>query len=588
MRARHDPERGDAPVTTPPRPGRANPWAALLVLCLGNFLILLDTSIVNTAVPDMMRSLDTGIDSMLWVLNGYLLALASLLIVAGRLGDLFGPRTVFMAGMAVFAVASVLCGAAQSPEQLIAARVAQGVGAAALLPQALVLISGIFPAARRGAAFGIFTAVAGMAAVSGPTLGGLVITRLGWEWIFYLNVPLSVAGVALAWWLVPDLRTRRPRHLDVVGVLLATAALVGLMYALIEGERHDWGTMRGPVSIPAILGLAAVCGVVFALRERRQREPLVPPGLFRLGNFGPATLITLVSSFGLYGFLLVFVIETQALLGMSPLESGLAALPWTVVLSAVAPVAGRLTDRLGGRRLLAGGLTVYALGVLGMALLVTPRSTAGTFVVPLIAVGIGMGASIAPTTTEAMRDVPARLAGAAAGVLNTARQVGGALGAAVVGAVLQHRLADTLPEAARAGAAQLPPEARADFLGGFGGEGVKLGAGQAGGFAVPAGTPPELADRYRDVAAGAFADAFLPAVRPALGVVVGVLLLGGLFALRLRGRPARAEADPSADAAPSPDGGPGREAPETVGPGREGRSRSAQWEKTPTTAPADD
>lgn len=379
-----------------------------------------------------------------------------------------------------------------------------------------------------------------MAAVSGPTLGGLVITRLGWEWIFYLNVPLSVAGVALAWWLVPDLRTRRPRHLDVVGVLLATAVLVGLMYALIEGERHDWGTVRGPVSIPAILAAAALCGVVFALRERRQREPLVPPGLFRLGNFGPATLITLVSSFGLYGFLLVFVIETQALLGMSPLESGLAALPWTVVLSAVAPVAGRLTDRLGGRRLLAGGLTVYALGVLGMALLVTPHSTAGTFVLPLVAVGIGMGASIAPTTTEAMRHVPAQLAGAAAGVLNTARQVGGALGAAVVGAVLQHRLADTLPEAARAGAAQLPPEARADFLHGFGGaagEGVKLGAGQAGGFVVPPGTPPELADRYRDVAAGAFADAFLPAVRPALGVVVGVLLLGGLFALRLRGRP---------------------------------------------------
>ncbi|MGK5522988.1 DHA2 family efflux MFS transporter permease subunit [Micromonospora sp. URMC 107] len=576
MRASRDPERGVEPVTTPPRPRAANPWAALLVLCLGNFLILLDTSIVNTAVPDMMRSLDTGIDSMLWVLNGYLLALASLLIVAGRLGDLFGPRTVFMAGMAVFAVASVLCGAAQSPAQLIAARVVQGVGAAALLPQALVLISGIFPAARRGAAFGIFTAVAGVAAVSGPTLGGLVITRLGWEWIFYLNVPLNAAGVALAWWLVPDLRTRRPRHLDVVGVLLATAALVGLMYALIEGERHDWGTVRGPVGIPAILVAAAVCGVLFALRERRQREPLVPPGLFRLDNFAPATLITLVSSFGLYGFLLVFVIETQALLGMSPLESGLAALPWTVVLSAVAPVAGRLTDRLGGRRLLAGGLAVYALGVLGMALLVTPRATAATFVVPLIAVGVGMGASIAPTTTEAMRHVPAPLAGAAAGVLNTARQVGGALGAAVVGAVLQHRLADTLPEAARAGAAQLPPQARADFLAGFdgvAGEGAKLGAGQAGGFVVPPGTPPELAERYRDVAEAAFADAFLPAVRPALGVVVGVLLLGGLFALRLRGR-----------AVAGPAGGEGAAVPPAApagGPDRDRRARPQRWERTP-------
>ncbi|MEH1101395.1 DHA2 family efflux MFS transporter permease subunit [Micromonospora sp. CPCC 205561] len=584
MPARRDPRRG-VEGTTPPR--AVNPWAALLVLCLGNFLILLDTSIVNTAVPDMMRSLDTGIDSMLWVLNGYLLALASLLIVAGRLGDLFGPRTVFMAGMAVFAVASVLCGAAQTPGQLVAARVVQGVGAAALLPQALVLISGIFPAARRGAAFGIFTAVAGVAAVSGPTLGGLVITRLGWEWIFYLNVPLSAAGVALAWWLVPDLRSPRPRRVDLVGVLLATAALVGLMYALIEGERHDWGAVYGPVGIPVILAASALCAAVFVLRERRQGEPLVPPGLFRLPNYAPATMVTLVASFGLYGFLLLFVIETQALLGMSPLESGLAALPWTLVLSAVAPVAGRLTDRIGGRRLLTGGLAVYALGVLGMALLVTPRSTAGTFVVPLIAVGIGMGATIAPTTTEAMRHVPADLAGAAAGVLNTARQVGGALGAAVVGAVLQHRLADTLPEAAGERAAQLPPESRAAFLGGFGdaGEGVRLGAGQAGGFDVPPGTPPQLAQRYRDLAEGAFADAFLPAVRPALAVVVGVLLLGSLFALLLRARPGGDDAGDGDGVAGEPAGGPPVPA---GGPGRHRPGRSAQWEKTPTGPPADD
>lgn len=424
---------------------RRSPWAALLVLCLANFLILLDTSIVNTAGPDMMRSLDTGIDSVLWVLNGYLLALASLLIVAGRLGDLLGPRTVFVAGMAVFTGASVLCGAAQSPGQLVAARVVQGVGAAALLPQALVLITGIFPAERRGAAFGIFTAVAGLAAVSGPTLGGLVITHLGWQWIFYLNVPFGVAGTVLARLLVPGLRIPRPTGFDIGGMVLATTGLVGLVFALIEGERHHWAQVWGHVTIIHVLAASVALLVAFVWWERRHRAPLVPLGLFRDRGFAVATVLTMITSFALYGFLLVFVIETQTLLGMSPLRSGLAALPWTVVLCLVAPVAGRLTDRVGGRRLLVGGLATYALGVLGMAVLSTPTSHAENFALPLVLVGIGMGASVAPTTAEAMRGVAARVAGAASGVLNTARQVGAALGAAVVGAVLQNRLAQHLP-----------------------------------------------------------------------------------------------------------------------------------------------
>lgn len=540
---------------------RANPWAALLVLCLGNFLILLDTSIVNTAVPDMMRSLDAGIDDVLWILNGYLLALASLLIVAGRLGDLFGPRTVFIAGVTLFSAASLACGAAQTPAQLVSARVVQGVGAAALLPQALVLISGIFPAARRGAAFGIFTAVAGIAAVSGPTLGGLLITQLGWQWIFYVNVPLGVLGIVLTWWFVPDLRTRRPDQFDLVGVVLASGALVALVYALIEGERHHWGTVSGPVTIPGILLLAAVLFGAFVLWERRQREPLIPLGLFRRGNYAVATVITMASSFALYGFLLIFVIETQGLLGMTPWQSGLAALPWTVVLSAVAPVAGRMTDRIGGRPLLVGGLATYAVGVLGIALLPTPHSTAATFVLPLVAVGIGMGASIAPTTTEAMRAVPASLAGAASGVLNTARQVGAALGATVVGAVLQHRLTATLTEAARERAAQLPPGQRAAFLDGFAPalrHGLQLGGGQAGGYIPPPGLSAALTDRYRALAADSFADAFLPAVRPALGVVVGVLLAASLVALLLRRRTSPAVPEPADTPVGPPHGDPDR------------------------------
>lgn len=419
---------------------RGRPWPALAVLCLANFLILLDTTIVNTALPAIQVHLSAGIDQALWVLNGYLLAFAALLIVFSRLGDLVGPRTVFVAGLGAFTAASVGCALSHSAGALVVARVLQGVGAAALLPQALVLISAIFPAERRGAAFGIFTAVAGIASVSGPTVGGLMVTELGWQSIFYLNLPVGLAGIVLALRLVPDLRPGRRHRFDLVGVLLAGTGLVGLTYGLVEGERWHWGRVRGPVSIPAVLAVAVLLLVAFVLWERRHPEPLIPLALFGNRNFSLATAITLITSFALFGLLLVFVLETQTVLGMSPLMFGVTGLPWTLTLSAVAPVAGRLADRVGGRVLLVGGLLCYGLGVLGVAAVTSATATAATFALPLVVVGIGTGMTFAPATTEAMRDIPPRQVGAASGVLNTARQVGAALGAAVIGAVLQQRL----------------------------------------------------------------------------------------------------------------------------------------------------
>jgi EmrB/QacA subfamily drug resistance transporter len=424
--------------------GPGNPWAALPVLCLGNFLILLDTTVVNTAAPQMMRTLPADLDEILWVLNGYLLALAALLIVFGRLGDLLGPRPVYLGGLAAFAAASAACGAAQSAGQLVAARVVQGVGAAALLPQALALIASIFPAQRRGAALGIFTAVAGIAAVSGPTLGGLVVTEAGWRWVFFGNVPLAVAGIVAARRLVPDLRPGRRHRFDLAGVVLAMLGLVGVVYGLVEGEPHGWGPVAGPVTVPMILAAGLLALAAFVGWERRPAEPLVPLDLFRNRGFAIGTSLTFITSFGLYGFLLVFVLDTQARLGMSPLASGLTALPWTVVLSAAAPVAGRLSDRLGSRALLVAGFAAFAAGVLALACL--PAQTgAGGFALPLVLVGLGMGGAIAPTTSEAMRGVPPERTGAASGVLNTARQVGAAVGAAATGALLQNQLADQHP-----------------------------------------------------------------------------------------------------------------------------------------------
>ncbi len=535
-------------TTLPDRPVR--PWAALLVLCVANFLILLDTSIVNTALPDIMRSLGAGIDEALWVLNGYLIAFASLLIVFGRLGDLLGARSLFVGGLVVFSLASLWCGRAGSPLELVVARVVQGAGAAVLLPQALALIAAIFPPARRGAAFGIFTAVAGVAAVAGPTLGGVLITGPGWQWIFYLNVPVGFVGAILALRLVPDLRARRTAGIDPVGVLLATSGLVGLVYGLVEGQRYHWAVVRGPVSIPAILSGSVAVLALFVIWEARRADPLVPLSLLRVRGFAVGTLITLGTSFALFGFLLVFVIETQTLLGMSALGSGLTALPWTVTLCAVAPVAGRLTDRMGGRALLVAGLATYAAGVLGVALL--PGRTSGwtAFVMPLIAIGAGMGASIAPTTTVAMRDISAVRVGAASGVLNTARQVGAVLGAAVVGAVLQNRLSSTLHDQAARRAAQLPPPLREPFVHAFtaaSDRGLQLGSPR-GGVKAPAGLDPALSARFDALVDETFRHSFLPAARPALGLVAIVLLAVAVMTLRLR--PTRTDAG-----APVRDGG---------------------------------
>lgn len=535
--------------------GNRRRWAALAVLCLGNYLILLDTSVVNTAAPVLMRTLDAGVGEILWVFNGYLIALASLLVVFSRLGDLLGPRRVFTGGLAVFALASLLCGLAADPGQLIAARVLQGVGAAALLPQCLVLIAAIFPEKRRGAAFGVFTAVAGVAAVSGPTLGGVVVTHTHWAWIFFFNVPLAVGGIIAARRLVPDLRTPPPRGWDAVGVLLATFGLFALAYGLIEGERHGWGRIAGPVSIPLVLAAAALLLVLFALWERRQAEPVLPPALLRDRDFAAAAGVTLLTSFALHGFLLVFVLVTQLVHGMSPQLSGLTALPWTVTLSAVAPVAGRLADRFGTRGLLTAGLAVFAAGAAGFALLPERGWTSLSYVGVLVLIGLGMGLVIAPTTTQAMRAVPARLAGAASGTLNTARQVGAAIGVAAVGAVTQHRFAAVVRDAAAARAHELDPAARGALDAAVQQAAAGRSALVAGGpdaLAVPDGLDPGVAGQLRALVGDLLADGFLAASRPAFGLIAVLLAVACTLTLLMR-RTGRATPAARPDPAPHDD-----------------------------------
>lgn len=400
---------------------KAGPWRALLVLCLANYLVLLDTTIVNTAAPDLMADLGSGLDAVLWIINAYLITFAALLVLFGRLGDRAGPRRLFVGGLGLFVLTSALCALAPDVGWLVAARAGQGVGAALLVPQSLTLISIIFPPRRRGAAFGVFTAVGGVAAVSGPVLGGVLITEFGWRSVFLLNLPVGLAGAVMAVWCVPEVRNRvRPRF-DPVGAALITLGLVVLVYALVESGS------------PWLYAAAGLLAAAFLLWERRHPEPLVPLGLYRDRHYRVATVITLVLSFSLAGFLLAYVVYTQDTLGMNPLMSGVSALPWTVALSVVAPVAGRFADRIGGRALIGAGLVAFGAGIacFGIA---GPAPASGW---ALVAIGVGQGLAIAPTTTEALRHIHADHAGAASGVLNTARQVGAAVGAAVSGVLLE-------------------------------------------------------------------------------------------------------------------------------------------------------
>ena len=426
-----------------------NPWLVLLVVCVGTFIILLNATIVNVAIPTMLSSLKASLDQVLWVVNAYLLTFAVLLLTGSRLGDIFGQRNVFIAGLAVFSAAAALSGLARSPNELIAAQVAMGIGAALLTPQPLVIISAVFPLERRGAAIGILSGVTGLAALAGPVLGGLIVTDLDWRWVFFLLVPIGAAGIVLAYLLVPDLRPGARHRLDLVGVVLASAGLFGIVFGLIEGQRYEWGAVAGSViTIPEIIGAGIVAMALFLLWEGRGAEPLIPLSIFRSRNFSVMVWLNGLLFFALFGLLFTTTIDLQSVLGMSAIQAGLTTIPLTVALILVAPLAGRLTDRFGGRYVLLAGFLLLGTGIAAVAITESASATSLTFAIPLALTGLGMGSVIAPVMTEAMNEVAPALAGAASGVLNTTRQLGSAVGLAVIGAVLQNRLSSALHDRA--------------------------------------------------------------------------------------------------------------------------------------------
>src|SRR3989454_1823335 len=522
---------------------RRSPWIILLVLCLGFFMILLDLTIVNVAIPSIIDGLHAGLDEILWVLNAYILVYAVLLITAGRLGDKYGAKRLFLIGLAVFTFASIGCSLAQSPSQLILARIVQGIGGAILTPQTLSILTNIFPPNRRGAAFGVWGAVAGVASVTGPTLGGFLVTNFSWQAVFWVNVPVGIVAFILGVWLLPGIRLGRDQDLDPVGVLLASGSLFALVFGLIEGQRYHWATFTdtlsfdaagghwGLFSIPSLFVASVILFVLFILWDRGREDPLVPLSLFKDRNFAIGNALAAIVFFGMMGLFLPLTIFLQSVLGFSALKAGLTFAPMSLTSMVIAPIAGRATDRFGGKYILLAGLTCFSVGM-GLVIWVSSLSAGQfTFLPALLLAGVGLGCTFAPMTTVTMQRVNSRLAGAASGLLNTNRQLGGAFGSAVVGAILQNRLATELVNQAQVQAASLPPAFRAPFVQDFAraaNSALQVGRGQSG-VSLPSNLPPAVRSRVLQIGHDGFAQAFINAMRPSLAIAIAVLLFGALL-----------------------------------------------------------
>lgn len=428
-----------SPARDDDQPGPARRGLALAVLVTAGFMDLLDTTIVNVAIPAIRDDLAANYAQLQWIVAGYLLALAVGLITGGRLGDLYGRRRVFLVGLFGFGLASLASGLAPSAEVLVATRLLQGTAAAIMIPQILSIVQVSFPREAQARALAVYSAVAGIAVMSGPLLAGLLLDVVGWSWrsIFLVNVPVCIAAIVAARQVVPESRSPGTTGLDLAGVLLVSSALFALVYGIIEGRAQGWpiwtiGLLAG--SIPLFAG--------FAWYERRLDDrggsPLISPDLWRQGTFSAGIVVVAVFFTGTVAFFLAFTIFLQLGLGFSALESALTTFPSSIGLAVASLVAGRLAPRL-GRRILAGGALTMALAMSVLAVVVEANGASLTAwdVRPVIFVfGLGMGLIIPPLADVIIGDVEERHAGAASGVINTGMQVGNALGVAVVGVIL--------------------------------------------------------------------------------------------------------------------------------------------------------
>jgi EmrB/QacA subfamily drug resistance transporter len=425
------------------RENARSPWPALWALIIGFFMILVDTTIVSVANPAIKAALDpttNNLDNVVWVTSAYLLTYAVPLLVTGRLGDRFGPKNIYLIGLAIFTLSSLWCGLSTTLGGLIAARAVQGLGAAFMTPQTMAVITRTFPPTNRGAAMGLWGATAGVATLVGPLAGGLLVDGFGWEWIFFINIPVGIGGFIAAWILVPKLETH-PHRFDIVGVVLSAIAVFLVVFGLQEGEKYDW-------SLPIwgmIAGGVIVLIVFIAQQARTRSEPLVPLQLFRDRNFSGANVAIAAVGFTVTAQALPLMFFLQSARGLTPTTAALLMIPMAVISGVLAPAAGKILDRVDPRVILVPGLLCVAGGLFWYVAIIDMSTPVWVFLLPSALLGLGNAGMWGPLSTTATRKLPPRMAGAGAGIYNTTRTIGSVIGSAAVAAFMQSRLEANMP-----------------------------------------------------------------------------------------------------------------------------------------------
>jgi EmrB/QacA subfamily drug resistance transporter len=444
-------------------------WWTLAAMCFALFMIMLDNTVVNVALPSIQSDLGASISGLEWTVNAYTLTFAVLLVTGGRLGDIFGRRRMFLFGVVAFGASSAFIGFSQTEAWLVAGRATQGIGAAFMMPATLSIISNAFPPHERGKAIGTWAGVSALALAIGPVVGGFLVENVSWQSIFFLNLPVAALAVVVTLFATHESRDETaPPSIDYGGVATITIGLAALVLALVEGNAWGWGSGR-------VLGLlaASVVGLVaFAVIEARVANPMVDFRFFRSRSFAGANIVAFIVSFAMLATFFFFALYLQNVRGYSPLQAGVRFLPMTAVIIVAGPVAGRLSDRIGPRPLMTLGLLLNAVSLFwqGHLDVGTPYATLlGAFVL----MGLGMGLIMSPMSTAAMNAVDPAKAGVASGVLSMSRMVGGTFGVAAMGALIaglgRQKLDESLP--------RLPEQARHDLAEGLGTGGVAGGAG---------------------------------------------------------------------------------------------------------------
>jgi EmrB/QacA subfamily drug resistance transporter len=497
-------------------------WWTLAAMCFALFMVMLDNTVVNVALPSIQRDLHASLSSLEWTVNAYTLTFAVLMVTGGRLGDIFGRRKLFLFGVVVFAVSSAVIGFSPSDTALVSFRAVQGIGAAFMMPATLSIITQAFPPEQRGMAIGTWAGVSALALAIGPVLGGFLTESVSWRAIFWINPPIAVIAVAVTLFAAHESRDETVDNtVDFAGIAAITIGLTALVLALVEGNSWHWGSAR----VIGLLALAVVALAAFITIEKRVKAPMVNFAFFRSRSFLGANLVGFFVSFAMLAQFFFLALYMQNILHYSPLQAGVRFLPSTLILVVMGPLAGRLTDRIGARPLLVAGLTLVSAAIFVQAIGLTVHTTYLRLLPGFVLMGLGIGLVMSPMSTVAMNSVDRTKAGAASGVLSMSRMVGGTFGVAVMGALIatlgRSEIDQRLP--------QLPASTRAAIA-------DALGAGGGGTVPGQAATPHIVATVQQ---------AFVSALSTGLAIGAGVTICGAVLAWRLIEQKRAPEAAPA-------------------------------------------